>query len=80
VREPLRVAAVQPACAARDVAGNAEVHAAAIRAAEAQVVVFPELSLTGYELDASPVAPDDPDRGRLCDDGVACPGRCAGCR
>jgi len=60
VREPLRVAAVQPACAARDVAGNAEVHAAAIRAAEAQVVVFPELSLTGYELDASSVAPDDP--------------------
>jgi len=56
----LRVAAVQPACAARDVAGNAEVHAAAIRAAEAQVVVFPELSLTGYELDVSPVAPDDP--------------------
>ena len=45
MRKPLRVA---------------EVHAAAIRAAEAQVVVFPELSLTGYELDASSVAPDDP--------------------
>ncbi len=35
-------------------------HAAAVRAADARVVVFPELSLTGYELDASPVAPDDP--------------------
>ncbi len=49
VRTALRVAEVQPACAARDVAGNAEVHAAAVRAAEARVVVFPELSLTGYE-------------------------------
>lgn len=36
------------------------VHAAAVRAAEARVVVFPELSLTGYELDARVVAPDGP--------------------
>jgi predicted amidohydrolase len=31
-----------------------------VRAAGARVVVFPELSLTGYELDAAPVSPADP--------------------
>lgn len=59
-REPLVIAAAQPPCAARDVAANAREHAAAVRAAQARVVVFPELSLTGYELGADPVAPDDP--------------------
>jgi predicted amidohydrolase len=58
-RAPLAVAAVQPACAAHDVVRNARAHADAIRAAQARVVVFPELSLTGYELDARAVAPDD---------------------
>jgi predicted amidohydrolase len=60
VRASLTVAAVQPACAAGDVAGNALVHADAVRAARARLVVFPELSLTGYELTAAPVAVDDP--------------------
>lgn len=35
-------------------------HAADIRSAGARLVVFPELSLTGYDLDAPSVAPDDP--------------------
>jgi predicted amidohydrolase len=57
---PLSVAAAQPRCVAHDVAANARAHAAAIRGAGARVVVFPELSLTGYELDAAPVDPADP--------------------
>lgn len=59
VRPPLKIAAVQPACAAHDVAANADTHAGIVRAAGARVVVFPELSLTGYELDAHAVAVDD---------------------
>jgi predicted amidohydrolase len=53
------VAVAQPLCAAHDVAANARAHASAIRAAGARVVLFPELSLTGYELDADPVDPGD---------------------
>lgn len=60
VREPLRVVAAQPSCVARDVEANAREHAAAVRAAGARVIVFPELSLTGYELDAPGVAVGDP--------------------
>jgi predicted amidohydrolase len=52
---PLVVAAAQPRCKPADVAANARAHADAVRAARARVVVFPELSLTGYELDAEPV-------------------------
>jgi len=59
VRAPLTIAAVQPLCTARDVSANARVHADTVRAAQARVVVFPELSLTGYELDADAVAPGD---------------------
>ena len=59
MRAPLRVAAVQPTCIAHDVVRNARVHADAVAAADARVVVFPELSLTGYELDAHAVAIDD---------------------
>jgi predicted amidohydrolase len=59
VRPPLTVAAVQPACAAGDASANGGVHADAVRAARARVVVFPELSLTGYELDAACVSPGD---------------------
>jgi predicted amidohydrolase len=55
VRTPLKIAAAQPACIAHDVRANAREHADVIRSAEARVVVFPELSLTGYELDADPV-------------------------
>lgn len=60
MREPLRVAVAQPPCVAYDVAANAAAHAGAVRAARARVVVFPELSLTGYELDAPTVDPADP--------------------
>jgi predicted amidohydrolase len=59
VRTPLTVAAVQPAVVALDVAANAESHAAAVRSSRSRLVVFPELSLTGYELDALPVPLDD---------------------
>lgn len=59
MRAPLTVAAAQPVCVAFDVAANAAAHAETIRAAQARVVVFPELSLTGYELDAEVVAAAD---------------------
>jgi len=57
---PLSLAAAQPACDSGDLAGNAVAHAEAVLEAGTRVVVFPELSLTGYELDAEPVAPADP--------------------
>ncbi|MEU8425607.1 carbon-nitrogen hydrolase family protein [Micromonospora sp. NPDC048835] len=59
-RTRLRLAVAQPPCVPLDVAANAEAHAAAVRAACARVVVFPELSLTGYELHAPVVSVDDP--------------------
>lgn len=59
MRKPLSIAVAQPRCVAHDVAANAGAHAEAVRAADARVVVFPEMSLTGYELDAVPVAPGD---------------------
>ncbi|MCZ7438030.1 carbon-nitrogen hydrolase family protein [Micromonospora sp. WMMC241] len=59
MRTPLRIAVAQPLTLAHDVAGNAARHAAAVRAAGARVVVFPELSLTGYELAAAPLDPAD---------------------
>ncbi|WP_061292853.1 carbon-nitrogen hydrolase family protein [Herbidospora cretacea] len=55
----LSVAVAQPRCVAHDVAANAVAHAEAVTAADARVVVFPEMSLTGYELDAVPVSPGD---------------------
>ena len=60
MRSPLRVAVAQPPCVSCDLAANAASHAAAVRSADARVVVFPELSLTGYELDAPTVSPEDP--------------------
>lgn len=59
MRSPLKVAAAQPPCVGYDVAANAVIHAHTVHAARARVVVFPELSLTGYELDAAAVALDD---------------------
>ncbi|WP_213000775.1 carbon-nitrogen hydrolase family protein [Winogradskya consettensis] len=56
----LRLAVAQPKCSALDVEANAREHAAAVRQTGARVVVFPELSLTGYELDAPAVDPADP--------------------
>jgi predicted amidohydrolase len=60
MREPLTIAVAQPPCVPIDVAGNGVTHAAAVRAARARVVVFPELSLTGYELEAPVVGVEDP--------------------
>ncbi len=56
---PLVIAVAQPLCVAYDVGANALTHAAMIRSVGARVVVFPELSLTGYELDAPAIAVDD---------------------
>ncbi|MFI5931751.1 carbon-nitrogen hydrolase family protein [Actinoplanes sp. NPDC051494] len=56
----LTLAVAQPPCTALDVAANAHAHAEAVRQAGARVVVFPELSLTGYEMDAPIVETDDP--------------------
>lgn len=69
MRQPLGLAVAQPWCVGLDVGANARAHAQAVRAARARVVVFPELSLTGYELDAPAVATDDP---RLAQLEVAC--------
>ncbi|MDG4825028.1 carbon-nitrogen hydrolase family protein [Asanoa sp. WMMD1127] len=59
-RAPLTIAVAQPHTVTTDVAANATEHATAIRTTNARVVVFPELSLTGYALDAPTVALDDP--------------------
>jgi predicted amidohydrolase len=64
-RQPLAIAVAQPRSVSNDVARNALIHAETIRAAGARVVVFPELSLTGYELDAPPIAIDDPRLGPI---------------
>jgi predicted amidohydrolase len=50
MRAPLTIAVAQPTCTPCDVGSNALVHASMVRSAGARVVVFPELSLTGYEL------------------------------
>ncbi|MEP6893519.1 MAG: carbon-nitrogen hydrolase family protein [Gaiellaceae bacterium] len=60
MRRPLPVAAAQPRCKASNLVSNAQSHAEAIHEAEARLVLFPELSLTGYELDTEPVALTDP--------------------
>jgi predicted amidohydrolase len=58
--ETLTVAVAQPPCVSYDVAANASTHAATVLSAGARVVVFPEMSLTGYELDAPAIAAEDP--------------------
>jgi predicted amidohydrolase len=58
--DPLVIAVAQPPCVSHDIATNARTHAATVRSAAARVVVFPELSLTGYELDATAITADDP--------------------
>ncbi|MEV4350387.1 carbon-nitrogen hydrolase family protein [Actinoplanes sp. NPDC049596] len=56
----LVIAVAQPPVHPLDVAANVTRHASAVRAAAARVVIFPELSLTGYDLDAPLLRPDDP--------------------
>jgi predicted amidohydrolase len=60
MREPLTIAVAQPLCVPYDVGVNAVTHAAVVRSAGTRVVLFPELSLTGYELDAPAIAAEDP--------------------
>lgn len=69
MRETLRVAVAQPLCVPYDVTRNAMAHAAAVRTAAARIVIFPELSLTGYELGAPALTAADP---RLCPLAEAC--------
>ncbi|HEY5787542.1 MAG TPA: carbon-nitrogen hydrolase family protein [Microlunatus sp.] len=57
---PLQIAVAQPPCVTGALVANAEAHALTVLAARARLVVFPELSLTGYDLEASTVAVDDP--------------------
>ena len=57
----LTIAVAQPRCVPGDLRANAEAHADAVERAAARVVVFPELSVTGYDLDAPPVDPAGPD-------------------
>ncbi len=59
MRQPLTIAAAQPFVASYEVAANALVHATVVLSAGVRVVVFPELSLTGYELDAPSMTTDD---------------------
>jgi predicted amidohydrolase len=64
-RPTLTFAVAQPETVAHDVPRNAEAHATAIRTARARVVVFPELSLTGYEFDAEPIGEGDSRLGAI---------------
>ncbi|HEU5152489.1 MAG TPA: carbon-nitrogen hydrolase family protein [Iamia sp.] len=60
IRPPLALAVAQPAVTTGDLEATVTAHVAAVRAAAARVVAFPEMSLTGYALDAPAVAVDDP--------------------
>ncbi len=66
-REPLLIAVAQPSIAAYDVLANAVMHAATVRETQARVVVFPELSLTGYQLDAPSITAADERLGPIVD-------------
>lgn len=70
-RHSLGLAVAQPVCTLGDVAANAVAHAEVVRRAGARVVVFPEMSLTGYLLDADVVDASD---ARLAPLVTACAG------
>lgn len=55
----LSVAVAQPSTTVGDVAANVRAHAAVVDRAAARLVVLPELSLTGYDLAAPTLEPDD---------------------
>lgn len=56
---PLRVAVAQPTCVPGDPLSNAAHHARIVGDVTADLFVFPELSLTGYVLDAELLGTDD---------------------
>lgn len=58
-KSPLVVAAAQPRLVDGDLDANVATHADVVRRTCARLVVFPELSLTGYDLDADSVDPAD---------------------
>ncbi|MBT2401881.1 hypothetical protein [Streptomyces sp. ISL-100] len=64
VPEPLTVAVVQPACADQDVAANAAAEAEVITTTGVRLVVFPEVSLTGW-VTAPSAGPEGSQPGRL---------------
>ncbi|MFI0407978.1 carbon-nitrogen hydrolase family protein [Actinomadura sp. 3N508] len=64
---PLTLAVAQPPCTPGDVDANVAAHARTIRAARSRMVLFPELSLSGYELDAENIEPADPRLAPLVD-------------
>lgn len=59
MRQSLTIAVAQPTSVLYDVDFNVACHAASIRDALARVVVFPELSVTGYAMDVQPIDLDD---------------------
>ncbi|MFC7449786.1 carbon-nitrogen hydrolase family protein [Rhodococcus daqingensis] len=63
--ENIRVAVAQPATVLGSLSGNVAAHARAVNRAAADLVVFPEMSLSGYAMDAPTVALDDPRLGPL---------------
>jgi predicted amidohydrolase len=63
----LRVAAAQPVTKTDDLRANALAHADAVRRCRARLVVFPEMSLSGYSMEAPAVDVDDPALGPLVD-------------
>jgi predicted amidohydrolase len=67
VPAPLQIAVAQPPCVTGALTANAEAHALTVLAARARLVVFPELSLTGYDLAAPAVAVDDPALAAIVD-------------
>lgn len=59
-RGSIRVAAAQPTVRHDDLAATVAAHAQAVRRAGSRLVVFPELSLTGYAMEAPVVDPSSP--------------------
>lgn len=63
----LRVVVSQPACILKDVKCNAQAHAEVVRQSDSRLVVFPELSLTGYHFDAEPITLNSPELDLIVD-------------
>ncbi|MDH4277466.1 MAG: carbon-nitrogen hydrolase family protein [Acidimicrobiia bacterium] len=59
MRSPLTLAVAQPRCVPHDIEANVREHARIVALAGARVVVFPELSLTGYHFDAESIPAND---------------------